>query len=201
MEPFCAKKTPRSFYRVLVLVVPNGRFPLHLLLLLFGLIISSVAQATPNFDSLKASLTGQWCPNEGKLHFVLLFGYGLEKAQGPGAVDPEVWPLGFIGFFGLAGFGQGGTSCTVKTCPEHPVFDSAIRPPAWKIQRSLDTASLPGEVTISIPAFATDPSFGPDSFWHFQLQSSEVKNHQGCHSLNGLWGPTKMPSRAPSQSH
>ena len=77
------------------------------LLLLLDPALPSVAQATPDSDTLKAFLTGQWCPTEGKLHVDLLFGYGLEKAQGPDAVDPEVWPMGFVGFLGLAAFGQG----------------------------------------------------------------------------------------------
>jgi hypothetical protein len=168
----------------------NEKVTIRFLLLLTGLILPSVVQATPDSDALKATMTVQWCPTQQQIHFVLLFGYGLEEAQGPAPSEAEVWPLGYHGAFGLGAFGTGGTPCTMKTCPDHPAFDSATRPPAWRLQHSLESSSLPKEVTISIPDLETDPSFGPDSLWHFQLQPSDVKDEQGCRSINALLVPS-----------
>jgi hypothetical protein len=155
-----------------------------------GLILSPIALATSNPDSLTAAVTGQWCPTQKQMHLVLLFGYGLTEAHLRGAEQTEMWPFGYMGAFGLGHFGVGGTSCTVKTCPEHPVFNSAIRPPAWKIERSFDLDSLPAEVSFRIPAFETDSSFGSDSLWYFQLHPSASKNEQGCHSLKNQHAET-----------
>ncbi len=158
-------------------------------LLSTSLVLPAVAQTAPDPEALEATMTVQWCPTQNQLDLVLLFGPGLTKSQGPAAPEVEAWPLGFRGAFGMGAFGAGGTSCTMETCPDHPAFDRATRPPAWRLQRSLETSSLPEEVTISIPALRTDPSFGRDSFWHFRLQAPDAIDEQGCHSINTLLVP------------
>ena len=167
----------------------NGNVTIRFLLLLMSLSLPTVAQATPDSDTLKATMTVRWCPTQQLMHFDLLFGYGLDKAQGQAASEVEGWPLGYRGAYGMASFGTGGKRCTMKTCPDHPAFDSATRPPAWRLQRSLESSSLPKELTISIPALETDPSFGLDSLWHFQLQPSDVNDEQGCRHPNALLVP------------
>ncbi|MDG1483700.1 MAG: hypothetical protein P8R54_29180 [Myxococcota bacterium] len=170
---------------------------MHVLLIWAGLMLPAVVQAEPEPERLRSTMTVQWCPAQQQIHLVLLFGYDLEAAKRPGAPEAERWPLGYQGVLTLAAFGAGG-ACTKKTCPDHVVFDRAIRPPAWKIQHSLATSSLPEEVTFSIPALEDDPSFGPDSLWHFQLQASDVPS-EGCRSIRVVQSPavSHVPPREP----
>jgi len=152
-----------------------------------SLLLPSVAQAGPSSEALTATLAGQWCPTQQQLHVDLQFGYELARVQGPEAVSPTRWPLSYSAFIGLGTFGAGGTHCSAIGCSEQSVVNPATRPPAWRIERSVEATTLAEELTVSIPALEKDPSFGDDSTWRFQLSFSEVKTDKGCHALKTQW--------------
>ena len=145
-------------------------------------------QAVAAEPTLDASLSVSWCAAKEQVQLDFVFGFELSRTKGKDAVAPEPWPLGYSGNVGLGVFGTGEVHCRdVSSCANHPSLSPATRAPAWRIQRTLSSSTLPDSVGIAIWALEKDPSYGRERYWTFTLSAEGAVDSAGCQPLTATW--------------